>query len=77
MNTRIKLALAVAVAVAVAVGGTAAFAGGGGKPLRAWLNGYEEVPAVSTAAGGKFEATVTPTRDGLAYEPRTPASRAT
>jgi hypothetical protein len=25
------------------------------------------VPAVSTAASGKFEATLTPTRDGLAY----------
>ncbi len=50
MNTRIKLALAVAVTGAVAVAGTAAVAGGG-KQLRGTLNGYEEVPAVSTAAG--------------------------
>lgn len=67
MNTRIKLALAVGVAGAMAVGGTAAFAGGGSKPLRAWLTGYEEAPAVSTAASGRFEASLTPTADGLAY----------
>jgi hypothetical protein len=65
---RIKLALAVGLAGAVAVCGTAAFAGGNGKPVRGWLTGYEEVPAVSTAANGRFEATVTPTRDGLAYK---------
>jgi hypothetical protein len=68
VNTRIKLTLAVAAATATAVGGTAAFAGGGSKPVRAWLTGYEEVPAVSTAANGRFEATVTPTADGLAYK---------
>jgi hypothetical protein len=69
VNTRIKLALAVGVASAVAVGGSAAFAGGGGgKGTKAWLSGYEEVPAVSTVANGRFEATLTPTADGLAYK---------
>jgi len=64
---RVKLALAVAAAGAVAVGGTAAFAGGGGKPARGALSGYQEVPVVSSPASGRFEATVTPTNDGLAY----------
>ncbi len=68
MNVRMKLALAVAAVGALAVGGTAAFAGGGDRSARGWLTGYEEVPAVSTAAGGKFEATVTPARDGFAYK---------
>lgn len=68
MNTRIKLALAVGVAGAAAVGGTAAFAGGGaGNNVRGFLTGYEEVPAVSTQASGRFEATITPTADGFAY----------
>ncbi|HWC25932.1 MAG TPA: CHRD domain-containing protein [Solirubrobacteraceae bacterium] len=66
MNRRIKLALAVGVAGALAVGGTAAVAGGG-KQLRAWLHGYEEVPAVSTAGAGAFRAAVTPGDGGLAY----------
>ena len=64
---RVKLALAVAAAGAVAVGGTAAFAGGGGKPARGALSGYQEVPAVSSPASGRFEATVTPTNDEIAY----------
>lgn len=66
MNTRIKLALAVAVAAALAVAGTAAIAGGG-KQLKGALDGYEEVPAVSTAAGGTFRATIAPSADGLSY----------
>ena len=69
MNTRIKLALAVGMAGAMAVGGTVAIAGGGGKPARGWLTGYEETPAaISTAANGRFEATLTPTADGFAYK---------
>jgi hypothetical protein len=68
VNIRIKLALAVGVAGAMVVGGTAAFAGGASKPVKAWLSGYEEVPAVSTVANGRFEASLTPTADGLVYK---------
>ena len=66
MTTRIKLAFAVAVAGALVVAGTAAVAGGG-KQLKGALDGYEEVPAVSTAAGGTFRAAVAPSGDGLSY----------
>ena len=66
MNTRIKLALAVAVSGALAIAGTAAVAGGG-KQLKGALDGYEEVPAVSTAAAGAFRATVAPSGEGLSY----------
>ncbi len=66
MKSRIKLALAVAVTGALVVAGTAALADGG-RQLRAFLHGYEEVPAVSTVADGSFRATVTPSASGLAY----------
>ncbi len=66
MNTRIKLAAAVAVSGALAVAGTAAFAGGG-KKVKGALDGYEEVPAVSTGAGGSFQASIAPAGDGLRY----------
>ena len=69
MNTRIKLALAVAVAGATAVGGTAALAGGGGgKQVRGFMTGYQEVPVVSTAASGKFQARVSEAGDAIAYK---------
>jgi hypothetical protein len=69
VNTRIKLALAVAVAGATAVGGTAALAGGGGgKQVRGSMTGYQEVPAVSTAANGTFQARVSPAGDEIAYK---------
>ena len=69
MNIRVKLALAVAVAGAVAVGGTAALAGDGkGKQLRGFLIGYQEVPAVSTAASGKFQARISQAGDEIAYK---------
>lgn len=66
MNTRIKLAAAVAVSGALAVAGTAAVAGGG-KKVKGALHGYQEVPAVSTAAGGSFQASIAPAGDGLRY----------
>ncbi len=68
MNARIKLALGTAVAGALAVAGSVAVAGGGSTPVSGSLDGYEEVPAVSTAANGKFRATVTPSNAGLAYK---------
>lgn len=67
MVTRIRLALAVAVAGALAVAGTAAVAGGG-KQFRGALDGYEEVPAVSTAAGGTFQARIAPSGDAFDYK---------
>ena len=66
MNTRIKLALAVAIAGALAIAGTAAIAGGG-KHVRGVLDGYEEVPAVSTTGDGSFQAAVAPMGDELSY----------
>lgn len=67
MVTPIRLALAVAVAGALVVAGTAAIAGGG-KQFKGVLDGYEEVPAVSTAAGGSFQARIAPAGDALTYE---------
>lgn len=66
MVTRIRLAVSVAVAGALAVAGTAALAGGG-KQFRGALHGYEEVPAVSTAASGTFRARIAPAGDSLTY----------
>ena len=62
MNGRVKLAAGVAVAALVTGGGAATAIGGGassapdGATFRASLIGYEEVPAISTAATGKFRA---------------------
>ena len=67
MTTRIKLALAIGLTAALAIAGTAAIAGGG-KQLKGALDGYEEVPAVSTSASGTFRATVAPAGDALQYK---------
>ncbi|HVF77922.1 MAG TPA: CHRD domain-containing protein [Solirubrobacteraceae bacterium] len=67
MTTRVKLALGVACAGAIAVTGTAAIAGGG-KQIKGALDGFEEVPAVSTTASGKFRAVVTPSENGFTYK---------
>ena len=67
MHIRVKLAVAVAVMGAMAVAGTAAVAGGGSKQFRAALDGYQEVPVVSTTGNGQFRATVTQTGNGFAY----------
>jgi hypothetical protein len=56
-HVRMKLAAATAAAAVLGVGGVA-IAGGGGEPFEGTLTGYEEVPAVSTAATGKFHAVV-------------------
>jgi hypothetical protein len=54
------LFLAALVVVALAVAGTAAFATGGDgkKKFSAKLTGFQEVPAISTAASGTFRATL-------------------
>lgn len=57
MNGRLKVAAGVAIAATVTGAGTVAVAGGGDS-IREELSGYEEVPAVSTAATGKFRAHV-------------------
>jgi hypothetical protein len=67
VNTRIKLALAVGVTATLAIAGTAAIADGG-KQVRGALNGYEEVPAVSTSASGSFRARIAPSGDSLSYK---------
>lgn len=66
MHTRIKVAAAVAVTGALAVAGTAAVAGGG-KQLKAGLEGYQEVPAVSTTGKGTFRASVGMSGDTITY----------
>ena len=58
MHVRLKLAAATAIACALGIGGTVAVAGGGGEPFEGTPSGYEEVPAVSTAATGRFDAVV-------------------
>ena len=68
VNRRIRMACVVAVTGATAVAATVAFAGGSDKRMRASLTGYEEVPAVSTAASGAFQATLSPGRDRIDYK---------
>lgn len=67
MHIRVKFAVAVAVTGAMAVAGTAAVADHGSKQFRASLEGYQEVPAISTTGNGSFRATVSPSGDGFAY----------
>lgn len=67
MHIRVKLAVAVAVTGAMAVAGTAAVADHGSKQFRASLDGYQEVPAISTTGNGAFRATVSSSGDGFAY----------
>jgi CHRD domain len=55
-SRRIQLAAAVAVVAVASVLVTTAVAGGDGDRLSAKLTGFEEVPAVSTGASGKFDA---------------------
>ena len=54
-SKRIHLAGAVAVLAVAAVVATTALAGGE-REVRTQLTGFQEVPAVSTDAGGKFKA---------------------
>jgi hypothetical protein len=66
MNGRLKLASVAAVAVVVGAAGTVAVAGGG-NGIREELSGYEEVPAISTGASGKFRADVRAGDGEIAY----------
>src|ERR671914_871111 len=56
-HRRIQLVAAVAIVSIASVVATTAFAGGG-KEIREELEGFQEVPAVSTDADGKFKAKV-------------------
>jgi hypothetical protein len=67
---RVKLAVGVAL-LGVVVTGTAAVAGQRGKSqLRASLNGYEEVPALSTPGVGSFRAAVNRAGTAVSWELR-------
>src|SRR5918999_3976867 len=56
-HRRVQLAAAVAIVSIASVVATTAVAGGG-KEIREELEGFQEVPAVSTDADGKFKAKV-------------------
>src|SRR5688572_8872605 len=64
-NVRAKLALGVASVGALAVV-TAAVAGDG-RQITERLSGYQEVPAVSTEADGRFRATLHLSSDAISY----------
>ena len=69
MTGRVKLVAAVAVAASGVVAAGAAVAGGGSE-LREQLTGYEEVPAVSTDASGRFQAKVHSSGGAITYRLR-------
>jgi hypothetical protein len=62
----LKLVLVTGVVSVLAVAGVAA-AGGGGQQVREQLTGYEEVPAVSTAASGEFDARISRFAETIEY----------
>jgi hypothetical protein len=64
---RLPLAGAVAAVAAASVVATTALAGGE-REVRTRLSGYQEVPAVSTDAGGKFKARVRSSHEEIKYE---------
>ena len=63
MNKRIILASALTLTIAAAV-----VIAQGGKGIRELLQGFEEVPAVSTVAHGEFRATINKDETEIAYE---------
>jgi hypothetical protein len=65
VNNRTKLSIGLALTGALLLAGSALAASG--FKLNESLNGYEEVPSVSTAASGKFQATVTPAGDAINF----------
>jgi hypothetical protein len=66
-NKRLQIAGAVAVVAVASVVATTAVAGGD-KQLRTGLTGFEEVPAVSTDASGKFRAKLRTSSQEIEYE---------
>jgi hypothetical protein len=64
---RLPLAGAVAAVAAASVVATTALAGGE-REVRTRLSGFEEVPAVSTDAGGKFKARLRSSAEEIKYE---------
>jgi CHRD domain-containing protein len=67
VNTR-RLQLVLALGVLGLLGAVGvAVAGGGGGEFRERLTGFEEVPAVSTEASGKFEARISRFSDRIDY----------
>jgi hypothetical protein len=67
-NARVKLAVAVAVLGAMVVAVTAAVAGNDDGRIRERLSGYQEVPAISTAAHGAFRAQLMPGQGEIGYK---------
>lgn len=64
---RLPLAGAVAAVAAASVVATTALAGGE-REVRTRLTGFQEVPAVSTDAGGKFKARLRSSHEEIKYE---------
>ena len=80
MRTRTKVALALATAAGLGVGAVAV-ANGGRNSIRERLSGYEEVPAVSTTASGRFRAAIDRGADEITYRltytsPESPVTQA-
>jgi hypothetical protein len=63
----LKVVLATGLLSLLAVAGVAV-AGGGGSSVREDLTGYEEVPAVSTQADGRFEARISRFAETIEYK---------
>jgi CHRD domain len=66
-GSRLHLAGAVGLLAVAGVITTTAVAGGD-KQVRTHLTGYQEVPAISTDASGKFKAKLRPSSDEIQFE---------
>jgi hypothetical protein len=66
VHVRVKLAAVVGAAAALAIAVTTAVAGDGNR-IREQLEGFQEVPAVSTAASGQFHATLRASQGEISY----------
>jgi hypothetical protein len=65
VDKKAKLSIGLAVTGALFLAGSAIAASG--VRINEVLGGYEEAPAVSTAASGRFQATVTPAGDAINF----------